>query len=189
METKQTIEGRRTIRKYQQKEIPREVLKELVNAARLAPSAANMQPLEYVVVDEEPFKDGLFKTLKWAGYIKDGTPESDERPVAYIVILIRKERKTTYSGHDSGAAAENIMLLAHDKGIGSCWIGSVDRERAREILAVPEDCIIDTVVALGYRGEESEVYDSDETVKYERENGKYHVPKRPLEKIIHWNNG
>lgn len=182
------ITQRRTIRKYKQHKIPIDILKNLVNAARLAPSAMNKQPLEYVVVDDKQLVDSVFEQVSWAGYIAPrGTPSESEKPTAFILILIKKELKTAYTYHDIGAAAQNMMLQAEEYDIGCCWIGSLNKEKVREILNVPSEYELDTIIAIGYKDEESEYYDSDETLKYDKINGKYKVPKRKLETITHFN--
>lgn len=182
------ITRRRTIRKYKQHKIPKDILKNLINAARLAPSAMNKQPLEYVVIDNKELVESVFEQVSWAGYIAPrGTPQEGEKPTAFLLILIKKELKTAYTNHDIGAAAQNIMLQAEEYDIGTCWIGSLNRENVREILNIPNEYEVDTIIAVGYKDEESEYYDSDETVKYDKINGKYRVPKRKLETIIHFN--
>jgi len=182
------ITQRRTIRKYKQHKIPKDILNNLVNAGRLAPSAMNRQPLEYVIINESHYVEDIFHHLKWAGYIAPlGTPKEGEKPTAYLLILINKELKTAYTYHDIGAAAQNIMLQAEEYDIGCCWIGSLNREKVREILKIPDQYELDTIIALGYKDEISEYYDSDEQVRYEKIDGKYRVPKRKLETITHYN--
>ncbi len=182
------ITHRRTIRKYKQHKIPVEILKKMINAARLAPSAMNKQPLEYVIIDDVQLVEKIFEQVGWAGYIAPrGNPGEGERPVAFILILVRKDLKTHFTNHDIGASAQNIMLQAEEFDIGTCWIGSLNRERVRLILDVPERYELDTLIALGYKDEQSEYYDSDETVKYEKTDGKYTVPKRKLKTITHFN--
>ena len=182
------ITQRRTIRKYKQHPIPKDILNNLVNAARLAPSAMNKQPLEYVVVDDRKLTAKMFDQVKWAGYISPrGTPEEGEKPTGYILVLINKELKTAYTNHDIGAAAQNLMLQAEEYDIGCCWIGSLNKDKVREILHVPQTYELDTLIAMGYKDEKSEYYDSDDTVKYDKINGQYKVPKRKLETITHFN--
>src|SRR6056297_2788387 len=160
------ITQRRTIRRYKQHKIPKDILKNLVNAARLAPSAMNKQPLEYVVIDESHLVKNIFEQVKWAGYIAPrGTPQEGEKPTAFLLVLIKKELKTAYTNHDIGAAAQNIMLQAEEYDIGCCWIGSLNRDKVREIVNVPQAYELDTIIALGYRDEKAEYYDSDATVK------------------------
>ncbi|MGC8832144.1 MAG: nitroreductase family protein [Thermoproteota archaeon] len=179
--------SRRTIRRFAQKPIPMQVLKRVLNAARLAPSGGNVQPCEYVLVTEKSLLDKVFRTLRWAMYIApQGTPKEGEKPVAYIVVLVNTRRKAEGGEVDCAAAIENMILVAWEEGIGACWMASIDREKLREILAIPDYCKVCFVVALGYKAEEPVVEDmKGEDVKYWRdENGVLHVPKRRLEDIV-----
>ncbi|MCM8818820.1 MAG: nitroreductase family protein [Candidatus Omnitrophica bacterium] len=189
MDIYEIIKKRRTIRRFKQKEIPLELLEKFVDMARIAPSGANMQPLEYIIVNDKKMVEQIFPLTGWAGYLgKDGPPPEGQRPVAYIVVLINKDIKSPTPQHDSGAAIENILLSAIYEGIGTCWIGSVNREKLREILKIPENYEIDTIVALGYPDEESHIEEFSGSVKYWKdEKGVMHVPKRRLKDILHYN--
>ncbi len=86
---------RRTIRRFKQKPVPFEILKKIVNAGRLAPSSANLQPIEYIVIDSPDIVEKVFGTLKWAAYISPaGDPPQGHRPVAYVVVLTNKEKNS-----------------------------------------------------------------------------------------------
>ena len=189
MDAIEAIKKRRTIRRYEQKEIPVEILEKLVDGARLAPSGGNFQPWEFIIVNEKDMVDKVFPTLAWAAYLgKEGPPPEGKRPVAYIVVLINKEIKAPTPLRDVGAAVENILLAAVEEGIGTCWIGSVNRKKLSEILEVPPTHEIDCVVALGYPAEKSVVEEMTNSIKYWKdENGLMHVPKRKLEDILHYN--
>lgn len=183
--------SRRTIRRFLQKPISMPILKKLLNAARLAPSSGNMQPCEYVLVTEKPLLDKVFSTLRWAMYIApEGTPKEGERPVAYIVVLVNTRKKAEGGEVDCAAAIENMLLVAWEKEIGACWMASIDREKLREILLIPEYCKVCFVVALGYRAETPVAEDmKSDDVKYWRdENNVLHVPKHRLEDIVFFNN-
>ena len=145
---------RRTIRQFQSKPVSREILKKIVNAARLAPSAANLQPLEFLVVDKKAFANKIFLCLKWAAYIAPkGNPIPGQEPTAYIVVLANKKiRKDSYE-RDVGASVENMILTALEMDIGSCWLLSIDRKKIRDILRIPQHLWIDSVLALGYPAE------------------------------------
>jgi nitroreductase len=179
---------RRSIRRFKQKSIDKKVLEKFVNAARLAPSAANRQPLEFFIVDDKKLCEKMFETTNWAAYIKPKwTPVPDERPVAYIVILAN-DRKNTWYKRDTSFAAANIVLTAESLGIGSCILCAIDRDKIREYLKIPEEIIIDSVVALGYKAEQPVVEDLTDSVKYWRDEKEVlHVPKRKLEDIVHYN--
>lgn len=182
--------SRRTIRRFLQKPIPAQVLEKLLNAARLAPSAGNIQPCEYVVVTEKDLLDRVFDTLKWAMYIAPaGTPMEGEKPVVYVIVLINTKKRAEGGEVDCAAAVENMILTAWEKGIGACWIASINREKLREILGIPDYCKVCFVVALGYKAEEPIIEDMrGNDVKYWKdENGVLHVPKRRLEDIVFLN--
>jgi len=189
MDVFQTIKTRRTIRLFKQDSVTDELLIEFVEAGRCAPSGANCQPLEYVVVNNPQILDGVFAQLAWAGYIKPKrTPPADLRPVAYIVVLINSDISSKGT-EDAAAAIENILLAAWARGVGSCWIGSVKRDELAKNLALPANYNIDSVIALGYPAEEPVMEDCrDDSIKYYLdENDRLHVPKRPLKSITHIN--
>jgi len=181
------ILSRRSIRRFQQKSIEIKLLKKLVNAARLAPSAANLQPLEFFVVNDKKLCSEIFETIGWAGYLKDWSPDKDEQPAAYIVILTRETKNQWYI-RDASLASENIVLTAESEGIGSCILLNVNKDKIREILTIPKDLEIDSVIAFGYKAEKCVVEDIKDSVKYWRDkNQVLHVPKRKIENIMHVN--
>ena len=183
------ILSRRSIRQFRQDPLSRETLQKLANAARLAPSGANRQPLEFVVVDKDKIKSELFPSLKWAGYISpQGNPKPGYEPTAYIIVLANTTIRAKGYEWDVGAAVEHIILTAWEEGIGSCWIASVDREHVRRTFKIPETYQIDSVVALGYPAEQPTVEDLVDSVEYWKdENDQLHVPKRTLKSVIHFN--
>lgn len=183
------IISRRSIRQFKQEPVSRDILQKFINASRLAPSAANRQPLEFVVVDEEKIRKEVFTCLKWAAYIApEGNPKPGHEPVAYIVVLVNSEIREKGFEWDVGAAIENMILAALEKGIGSCWLLSVDREKLREILNIPENYKIDSVLALGYPDENPVIEDMKDSIKYWKDQAEQlHVPKRKLEDVIHFN--
>lgn len=179
---------RRTIRRYKRREVPKEVLIRCVDAARLSPSAANRQPLKYIIVNDEKLLRSVFETLSWAGYLPQFSPSEEEMPGAYIVILLDKNISKK-ADRDAGIAAMSISLVAFDEGLGSCILGAVDREKLRRILKIPEYLEILLVVALGYPAESPTVEKMkvDDVKYWLDEDGVLHVPKRDLEDIIVWN--
>ena len=181
------IRKRRSIRKYVQKAVPEEALLKCVDAARVSPSGGNFQPLRYVIVNDPKLLKQVFSTLSWAVYLPDYCPTEEEMPRAYIVILLDKNGRTPI--HDASIAAMSISVVAYDEGLGSCILGSVDREKLREILKVPEGLAVALVVALGYPAENPVVEPvKGGDIKYWLdENGVLHVPKRDLKDIIRWN--
>ncbi|MFA5291891.1 MAG: nitroreductase family protein [Phycisphaerae bacterium] len=188
MEIIDLIKTRRSIRRFSQEKLERNFLIELVEAARSAPAGGNIQALEYVIVDEPQTCQKLFECLSWAGHVRPKrNPLLNQRPVAYIVVLVDIEVKSN-SAVDAAAAIENILLAAWGKGVGSCWLGAIDRMKILEILNVDEKYQIDSVIALGKPAETPMQEDASEDTKYYLdEKDVLHVPKRPLEKILHIN--
>ena len=184
----ETILNRRTIRKFSQKPLPDSLLLKFVNAGRVAPSAANLQPLEYIVVRDKTLCEAVFKHLRWAAYIApEGTPKEKERPVAYIVILANSHAGSSYIPYDVGAAVMSILLYAWEEGVGGCWIKSIDKTSLETLLNVPENYEVNAVLALGYRAEEPVLEESDVNIKYWKDSfGVLHVPKRKSQTITHW---
>jgi len=181
------IQKRRTIRRFEQQPVPHELLQRCVNAARIGPSGANLQPLEYIVVSELKQCQQVFPHTAWAGYLPDWSPGADERPTAYIFIITNTERRAK-ALMDVGIAAQNITLVALEEGVGSCIIGSLDRDALRGVLAVPARCEISLMVALGYPAEQPQMVEmTGDSIKYYRdEDGTLQVPKRALADVLHW---
>lgn len=190
MKTFDLIRKRRSIRRFKQEKIPFTVLEQIIDSGRVAPSALNLQPLEFIIVDQTDILNSIFRLTGWAKYLgnDNGRPAPGEEPVAFIVVLVRRDCESSWTGHDVGAAVENMILTALEKGIGSCWIGSIQNEEAKAVLMVPDSHTIDSVLALGYPGEEPVVVPYKGSVKYYKDNtGQLYVPKRSKRDILHHN--
>ncbi|MCK4294816.1 MAG: nitroreductase family protein [Planctomycetes bacterium] len=185
---KELILKNRSYRRFSQEDgIEGQVLRELVDLARLSPSAANLQPLKYILSYEPETNAQVFPHLAWAGYLKDWAgPDEGERPSAYIIILGDTEISKSF-GCDHGIAAQSILLGATEKGLGGCIIGTVQREKLRKALDILSRYEILLVLALGKPKEEVVVETAEPTgdIKYWRDDkGLHHVPKRPLDEVI-----
>ena len=184
---KDLILKNRSYRRFDQSvPVSMELLREMVEAARLSGSARNMQPMRYMLFNEDPDCARIFPTLAWAGYLKEWPgPTEGERPSAYIVQLGDLDLTDDW-WCDDGIAAQSMLLTAVEKGFGGCIIGSVQREKLRSLLNIPDHYKIIQVLALGKPAEEvviDEVVDGD--IKYWRdENEIHHVPKRSLQELI-----
>jgi nitroreductase len=167
--------------------VERKTLEELVELARYSASAANLQPLKYILSCEPDRNAQIFANVAWAGYLKDWPgPAEGERPTAYIVVLGDTEINTTF-GCDHGIAAQSILLGARDRGLAGCMIGLIKREELRKALQIPPRYEILLVLAIGKPKEEIVVdtVGPDGSIKYWREsNGVHHVPKRSLSELI-----
>jgi len=178
----------RTYRRFDQSHsISRETLVELVDLARCTASAANLQPLKYILSDDSEANAKIFRCLAWARYLEDWDgPQPGERPSAYIVILVDEAIAKDW-WCDDGIAAQTILLGAVEKGLGGCMLGAIQRDRLRKELDIPEHLKIRLVLALGRPAEKVVLEDMGPggDIRYWRdEAGVHHVPKRGLEELI-----
>jgi nitroreductase len=177
----------RSYRRFDQsKAIESGELERLVNLARLTASAANRQPLKYLLYNSPDECNSIFPSVMWAGYLPhwDG-PAEGERPSAYIVI-VGDTMITRQFGVDPGIVAQTIMLGATEMGLGGCMIASFKKDEIREFTLLGERYEILLVLALG-KPAESVTLESvkDDNIKYWRDDqGVHHVPKRSLEDIV-----
>lgn len=181
------IQTRRSIRKYKQEEISLVILKQICDDARFTPSPGNLQPWEFLIIHGRESANNVFDHLEWLG----GAPENGKTPVAYIVLLMSKEYSDEWSCLAClGACGQNILLSAWSYGIGSCWIGSINNQKTlKKILKIPERLYIFSIIALGYPAEKHIVEESADSIRpYHDASGKMHIPKKPLEDILHINN-
>ena len=162
-------------------------LERLVDLARLSPSAANLQPLKYVLSCEPARNALIFPHLAWAGYLADWPgPSEGERPAAYVIILGDTEITRSF-GCDQGIAAQTMMLGAAEAGLGGCMIGSIQRDELRRVLDIPARYEILLVLALGKPKETVmlEPLGTSGDIRYWRDgDGVHHVPKRRAEDLI-----
>jgi nitroreductase len=188
MDFPEMIMKNRSYRKFMEKQpVPENVLKELVNYARLSASSGNVQGLKFYVSTDPEKNKQIFSTLRWAFYLKDWKgPEEGERPSAYIIVLGDTEIHETIEV-DVGIAAQSIMLGAVSQGYGGCMIGSLDRVSLRKRLEIPKRYDIPLVIALGKPDEIIRIEDVGEegNIEYWRDAFRvHHVPKRSLQELI-----
>ena len=136
------IKSRRSIRSFQDKEIPEENIEMILEAARWTPSASNKQPWEFIVIKDKEFKLKVAKTAAYGRFMK-------EAPV--LIAIIGKPRiSQKWYVIDTSLVTMNMMLMAWSLGIGTCWIGAMNREKAREVLELVENDYVATILPFGY---------------------------------------
>ncbi|MDI6796123.1 MAG: nitroreductase family protein [Desulfatibacillaceae bacterium] len=162
-------------------------LEQLVELARLCPSAGNLQPLKFVVCSEPDKCERIFPHLGWAAYLTNWAgPEQGERPSAYIIILCDTSI-ASHPGCDHGIAAQTILLGARAKGLAGVMIGAVNIQGLSLLLALEENMHIVLAIALGKPKEKVvlEQLGPSGDIRYWRdEKDIHHVPKRPLNDIL-----
>ena len=180
------IKNRSYRRFYSDYKIKRNIIEELVDMARLSPSASNLQPLKYYISCNTDTNNKIFPCLGWAGYLQNWPgPADDEQPSAYIIILGDQNINKSIDC-DHGIAAQSILLGAAEKGLGGCIIASIDRELLRKKLNIPVNLDILLTIALGKPRETVKIEPlTNDDIKYWRDTeGVHHVPKRSLQEII-----
>jgi len=192
MNIKNLIFKNRSYRKFKQNhKIEKDFLVNLVDLARLSPSARNQQALKFYISNETETNEQIFSQLSWAGYLKNwNAPKEGEKPTAYIIIVadtnIAKTDLPSWIYTDLGIACQSILLGAIENELGGCIIAAVNRPKLSEILKLPENLKILSIVALGKPKEKIIIEEiKNNEIKYWRdENNVHHVPKRNLEEII-----
>jgi nitroreductase len=154
MDLSEAIQGRCSIRIYKKLNLPQEAIEKLLEAARWAPSAGNVQPWAFVVVSSPQIK----RNLSLAAY---GQEDLEEAPVVIVVCADEKRAeqnygargRTLYCLQDTAAAVQNILLTAYSLGLGSCWIGAFKEEEARRVINAPEEMRPVALIPIGYPDE------------------------------------
>jgi nitroreductase len=157
METQKALFTRRSIRKYQTKQVPIPLIEESIKAAMYAPSARNQQPWEFIIIDKRELLDEIPKFSPHASMAKDA-------PIGVLICLNRSyEVAEGFFPQDLGAATQNMLLSLHDMGLGAVWTGVYPREDRVtgfiKMLSLPENIIPFAFVIIGYPEKEPETAD------------------------------
>jgi nitroreductase len=155
------LKTRRSIRAYEHKAVPREIVEDIVDCGRLAASAINVQPWLFVAVDDEELRKQMAAITDFGKFIA-------QAPVCIAVFC----RTVKYFVEDGSAATQNILNAARAHGLGSCWVAGHQKDYAdaiRTLLGLPPEYALVSLVALGYAAEER------------------HPEKRPLADVRRWN--
>ena len=179
----------RSIRRFDAKRpVEYGILTDLIEGVRYTPSTSNLQALKFYISNDIETNSKIRANTAWARLLEgyDG-PSEEENPTAYIVICLDTDisDKVELFRKDVGIAAQTINLLACEKGIGCCMIGSFGASRLISGLSLSSNLSPQLVLALGYPTENPTVIDADGDVKYFRdEKGDHFVPKRTLSELI-----
>ena len=147
MNVYETIKARRSVRAYQEKEIPEEVLMRILEAARMAPSAGNRQQWKFVVVKDNQTRKKLGEAAKNQHFV-------GEAPVV-IAAVGTNPGKILSCGIpgdpvDVAIAIDHMTLAAVEEGLGTCWIGAFSQEKVCQILGIPSSFKVIELLPLGY---------------------------------------
>jgi len=175
----------RSYRRFHQEPLDEATLVELLELTRLCPSAANRQPLKYLLAWRPDQNDKIFPHLRWAAALTSWPgPAEAERPTGYIVIL-GDNRIWRRWDWDCGIVGQTILLGAAERGLGGCMIASIDRDALRADLCLPDYLETLMVVALGRPSETVVLEDGspDDRPYWRDDSDAHHVPKRPLAEL------
>ena len=176
----------RSYRRFEESfEITEDTVRELIDHARITPSAANRQFFKFRISTGKIECEKIFSHLAWAGYLKDGAPKCGERPSAYITI-VNDNTLGKGSPIDIGIMAQTILLAAAERSLGGCMLASFKAEPLKADLGLDDNFDIALVIALGKPCETVVIEDmKDGNIKYWRdEKSVHHVPKRSLNELI-----
>ena len=159
MDAIEALKSRRCIRKFEARAVPREVVEDVVDCGRLAATAINIPPWEFVVVRDR-------QKLEQLAAITDHGKFIAEAPVCVVVL----SRDTKYYIEDGSAATQNMLLAARAHGLGACWVAGDKKPYAEELcrLVGAAGFKLVSLVPMGYPAETPE------------------VQKRPLKEVLHW---
>jgi nitroreductase len=158
MDAIKAILSRRSIRRYKDTPVPEEYIREVLKAGMNAPSAANQQPWEFIIISDRDLLDAIPDIHPYSKMLK-------EAPLAILVCadIDREMFKTLSIGYfvqDCSAATENILIAAYALGLGSVWLGVYPVEERitalRKMLNLPLNIIPFSLIALGFSDEEKE---------------------------------
>ena len=163
MDVYETIQKRRSIRKYTKKPVENEKIQKILDAARLGPSAANIQPCHLIAVSDPSTLKEAYKA-EWF----------QQAPLVIVVCANEKAAWKRSDGLnywvvDAAIAMQNIVLVATELGLGTCWIGAFDEGKLRKALNIPKDYKIVSMTPIGYADEQKEAA----------------TDRKPVEAILH----
>jgi nitroreductase len=169
MDVFKAIKGRRSVRAFTDEPVSEEEIMKIIDAARWAPSAGNIQPWEFVVVRDTKLKRELVEAASDQTFI-------EEAPVVLVVCAnpTRSSRRygsrgiSLYCLQDTAAAIQNINLAAYALGLATCWVGTFQEEKTRRVLNLPDDLRPVAIIPVGHPAEKPAP-----------------TPRRPLNEVVH----
>jgi len=168
MQFSELIRQRYSVRAYKPEPVPGDVLQQVLDAARLAPTASNRQPFQLIVVHTEGRQAELRRIYRRQWFV--------QAPIVICACGVPAQawigqKRRSYMDVDVAIAMDHLILAATDAGLGTCWIGAFNPQAAREILGIPDDVEPIVFTPLGYPADQPEPKERkplSELVRYER---------------------
>lgn len=169
MECIETIKGRRSIRRFKAQPVGKEMIEELLDAARMAPSAGNLQARDFIVISNKITKQKLKEAALGQSFI-------EQAPIVIVAVAnierssrVYKTRGELYAIQDATASVENILLSACSLGLAACWVGAFDENAVSGLLGIPHKTKPIAIIPVGYADEEPVA-----------------PPRMGMDKLVHW---
>ena len=180
------IQTRRSIRSFTQAPVAREILLSMLDAARLAPSGANLLPLKYALITDEQTRAQLYPYIHYAGYLPNFNPTPEQCPTAFIAVLADTDIRPAQACEcDAGLSMMSMCLVARDRGLDTVILGAIDREVIAKQLSLSENLSPLYLLGVGYAAQHSVTVPFSDSVKYTMDGeGTVSVPKRSLKEIL-----
>lgn len=128
------------VRRYLSKPVSMSILLEVLEAGRLSPSAINKQPWRFIAIKDK-------EALRKIGSLCPSGPYVSEASFAVAIVV---DSKNPWSQIDAARAVQSMMLVAWDKGVGSCWVGNIKRDEVKTLLSIPDELHLLTIIPFGY---------------------------------------
>lgn len=160
MDAIECIKTRRSVRRFKDQPIPFELIGNILESARLAPSAGNIQEWNFILVTEYKTRESIAMAACMQTWMNDA-------PV-HIVVCSNPNKSERFYGdkgekmyciQNSAAAIENMLLAAHAQGLGACWVGACDEDQVRRAVGIPSNIRVMGIIPIGYSAEEPRMPD------------------------------
>lgn len=189
---------RRSVRRYRPDPVPDEMVQKLLEAGRWAPSANNLQPWRFIVIRDQMMRQ---QVATYASYAGRRPARLDEAPLLIVMCGVTTDRLyREFLNGDVGMAGLQIMLQAKAMGLGTCWVGGLERKAIAGLLRIPSYLEIVSLIAVGFPDEEPEPTPRkslDEIISYEVYGSQQGdgdvipgvpeaVPPGPIERLLNW---
>lgn len=158
MDIEECIRTRRSIRKYKDQPVDWDLITRILDAGKFAPSAGNIQNWKFIVVRKEEVRKKLAK----ASFDQDWM---EQAPV-HIVVVAEPDKAERFYGargerlytiQNCAAVVQNMLLVANELGLGSCWVGAFDETKVKRILNMPENPVPQAIITIGHKDEEPDM--------------------------------
>ncbi len=167
MDVAEAIQMKRAVRKFEDRPLPDDVVRAILNAGRRAQSSKNEQVWQFIAIRDKAILKALSECGTYAGHLAGAA--------LGIALVIPDPRVKFQTLFDSGQAAAYMQLAAWDLGVGSCLASIYDMEKARGILGFPKDLHLDIAISFGYPADEEKLSAAP------KKGG-----RKPLDEMVHW---